>query len=221
VLFAALAASLDERFHEGALLRVLGASPPPSCAPRISQNSPCSGVLAGILAAIGTELIAYLLYTRAFELEYSFKWPVWLAAPLAGGVLIGLAGYIGTRRVVIQSPLAVLREYVHTAVLLVAQCLRGKQYVMKQHPGATAIPLRTPLFRGERRLRIALVGMPNSGKSTLFQAYQGTVDPYRRTLRHASRLWRNAAVQIGLDEARVYRSPEHPLAAPPRNMTTG
>ncbi|MDO8705986.1 MAG: FtsX-like permease family protein [Sulfuricaulis sp.] len=109
VLFAALAASLDERFHEGALLRVLGASRRQLRAAHFAEFA-VLGVLAGFLAAIGTELIAYLLYTRAFELEYSFKWPVWLAAPLAGGVLIGLAGYFGTRRVVIQSPLTVLRE---------------------------------------------------------------------------------------------------------------
>ena len=37
---------------------------------------------------------------------------------------------------------------------------------MKAALHTTVIPLRTPLFRGERRLRIALVGMPNSGKST-------------------------------------------------------
>ncbi|HYA39197.1 MAG TPA: ABC transporter permease, partial [Candidatus Methylomirabilis sp.] len=57
-----------------------------------------------------TELIAWVLYTRAFDLEYHFKWPVWLAAPLAGGMLIGGVGYFGTRRVVNQSPLTVLRE---------------------------------------------------------------------------------------------------------------
>ncbi len=109
VLFAALAASLDERFYEGALLRTLGASRRQLRAAHLAEFV-LLGVLAGLLAAIGTELIAYVLYTRAFELEYSFKWPVWLIAPLAGGVLIGLAGYFGTRRVVSQSPLTVLRE---------------------------------------------------------------------------------------------------------------
>ena len=109
VLFAALAASLDERFYEGALLRTLGASRRQLRAAHLAEFA-LLGVLAGLLAAIGTELIAYLLYTRAFELEYSFKWPVWLIAPLAGGVSIGLAGYFGTRRVVNQSPLIVLRE---------------------------------------------------------------------------------------------------------------
>jgi putative ABC transport system permease protein len=109
VLFAALSASLDERFHEGALLRTLGAGRRQLRAAHFAEFA-VLGVLAGVLAAIGTELIAWVLYTRAFELEYSFKWPVWILAPLAGGLLIGLAGYIGTRRVVNQSPLTVLRE---------------------------------------------------------------------------------------------------------------
>jgi len=108
VLFAALAASLDERFYEGALLRTLGANRRQLRAAHLAEFV-VLGVLAGLLAAIGTELIAYVLYTRAFDLEYSFKWPVWLAAPLAGGALIGLVGFFGTRRVVNQSPLTVLR----------------------------------------------------------------------------------------------------------------
>ncbi|MDH5735091.1 MAG: GTPase domain-containing protein, partial [Gammaproteobacteria bacterium] len=36
------------------------------------------------------------------------------------------------------------------------------------------VPLSTPLFRGQKHLRIALVGMPNSGKSTLFKAVSAT-----------------------------------------------
>ncbi|HYA38695.1 MAG TPA: FtsX-like permease family protein, partial [Candidatus Methylomirabilis sp.] len=88
VLFAAIAASLDERFYEGALLRALGASRRQLRAAHLAEFA-VLGVLAGLLAAVGTELIAWVLYTRAFDLEYHFKWPVWLAAPLAGGMLIG------------------------------------------------------------------------------------------------------------------------------------
>lgn len=109
VLYAALATSLDERFHEGALLRALGASRRQLRTGHLSEFA-ALGALAGLLAAIGTELIAYLLYVRVFDLDYSFKWPVWILAPLAGCLLIGLAGYIGTRRVVDRSPLQVLRE---------------------------------------------------------------------------------------------------------------
>lgn len=109
VLYAALAASLDERFHEGALWRALGASRRQLRAAQLAEFT-VLGVLAGVLAAIGTELIAWLIYTRVFELDYRPKWSVWLIAPLAGGLLIGLAGFLGTRRVVRQSPMTVLRE---------------------------------------------------------------------------------------------------------------
>lgn len=109
VLYAALASSLDERFYEGAILRTFGASRWQLRRSHIAEFV-VLGVLAGLLAAIGAEAIAYVLYTRIFDIPYSFKWPVWVLAPLAGGVAIGLAGFIGTRKVVDKSPLTVLRE---------------------------------------------------------------------------------------------------------------
>jgi putative ABC transport system permease protein len=109
VLYAALAASLDERLHEGAILRTFGASRRRLRAGNLAEFA-VLGALAGVLAAVGTELVAYFTYSRAFDLEYSVKWPVWLIAPVAGAVSIGFAGYVGTRRVADQSPLAVLRE---------------------------------------------------------------------------------------------------------------
>ena len=36
------------------------------------------------------------------------------------------------------------------------------------------LPLQEPLFRGEKRLRIALVGPNASGKSTIFNAVSST-----------------------------------------------
>jgi len=108
VLFAAIATSHDERRYEGALLRALGATRPQVRGALLTEFI-VLGVLAGVLAASGTELIAYLLYSRVFDLAYHFKWPVWIAAPLLGGALIGAAGLFGTRRVLQQSPLQVLR----------------------------------------------------------------------------------------------------------------
>lgn len=109
VLYAALAASLDERLHEGALLRSLGASRRQLRVGHLAEFV-ALGAFAGVLAAIGTEISAYLLYARAFGLEYSPKWQVWLLAPLCGAFLIGLAGYWGTRGVVARSPLTMLRD---------------------------------------------------------------------------------------------------------------
>jgi len=77
---------------------------------------------------------------------------------------------------------------------------------MKKAPREAAIPLRTPLYRGERRLRIALVGMPNSGKSTLFNAVSST-SIRTGELGGTHRAYNECAVQIGLDEARVVDLP--------------
>jgi len=109
VLYAALQASLDERYYEGALMRALGASRRQLRGAQVAEFA-ALGLLAGLLAAGATEAIAYLVYARIFELEYHFKWPVWLIVPSVGMLLIGLAGAIGTRRVVRRSPLNVLRE---------------------------------------------------------------------------------------------------------------
>lgn len=109
VLYAAVSASLDERFYEGALLRTFGASRRQLRRGHMAEFATL-GVLAGLLAAIGTEAVAYVLYTRVLDLAYTPKWIVWLLAPIIGGVVIGVAGFIGTRQVVQRSPLAILRE---------------------------------------------------------------------------------------------------------------
>jgi putative ABC transport system permease protein len=109
VLFAALQASLDERLYEGALLRALGASRRQLRTGHLAEFA-VLGALAGLVAAIGTECLAWVLYTQVLHFDYSFKWPVWLLAPLAGAVLIGAAGYHGTRSVVARSPVLLLRE---------------------------------------------------------------------------------------------------------------
>ena len=73
----------------------------------------------------------------------------------------------------------------------------------------TRVALRTPLFRGERRLRIALVGMPNAGKSTLFAAVS-SASPQSGKLAGTQRAYGECSVQIGLDEASLVDLPSIP-----------
>jgi ferrous iron transport protein B len=90
--------------------------------------------------------------------------------------------------------------------LLPRGVLRNNRIVMKKARQVAAIPLREPLYRGKRRLRIALVGMPNSGKSTLFNAVSST-SIRTGELGGTRRAYNECAVQIGLDEARVIELP--------------
>lgn len=68
------------------------------------------------------------------------------------------------------------------------------------------IALHTPLLRGARRLRIALVGLPGAGKTTLFNAVSSTA-PQTGKLTNTHRTYRACTVQIGLDEASVVDLP--------------
>ncbi len=106
VLFAALQASLDERLYEGALLRALGGSRSQLRSGHLAEFM-ALGIMSGLVAAIGTEMLSWLLYSRLLQLDYSFKWQLWLILPVAGAFVVGAAGYWGTRMVVRQSPLAV------------------------------------------------------------------------------------------------------------------
>jgi putative ABC transport system permease protein len=59
---------------------------------------------------MGTECLAWVLYSKVLHLEYSFQWPVWILAPVAGALLIGAAGYRATRAVVERSPMLLLHN---------------------------------------------------------------------------------------------------------------
>lgn len=109
VLFAAVRATLDERIYEDVLLRTMGASR------RLLRNAQwvefaALGFLAGIVASAISEVIAWILFSRVFDLAYRFHWETWLATPVLGALVVGLAGYLNTRSVVKNSPMRVLRE---------------------------------------------------------------------------------------------------------------
>ncbi|MDD5028852.1 MAG: ferrous iron transporter B [Rhodoferax sp.] len=70
----------------------------------------------------------------------------------------------------------------------------------------TKVALQMPLRRGARRLRIALVGLPGAGKTTLFDAVSSTA-PQTGQLTHSQKMYRACTVQVGLDEASVVDLP--------------
>ena len=109
VLFASLQSTLDERLHQGALLRTLGARR------QLLQQAnrmefALLGALSGLLAIVAAELITWLLYRYALQLSWQPHIWYWLLTPLAGALLIGAAGAFGTRQVVRQSPMSLLNR---------------------------------------------------------------------------------------------------------------
>ncbi|HSC84113.1 MAG TPA: FtsX-like permease family protein [Pseudomonas sp.] len=108
VLFAGLQATLDERIRQGALLRALGAERRLLLAARRTEFA-LLGAASGLLAALGCELVSFLLYRFALDLPWQ-PHPWLLLLPVLGALLIATAGVLGTRRALNSSPLTVLRE---------------------------------------------------------------------------------------------------------------
>jgi putative ABC transport system permease protein len=109
VLLASIQASMDERFHQHAILRTLGASQKLVLGSLLVEFS-VLGFFAGILATIGAEVTVYGLETEIFELEYTSHPWLWLLGPLVGTLMIGILGTLATRRVVQIPPITILRE---------------------------------------------------------------------------------------------------------------
>ena len=74
---------------------------------------------------------------------------------------------------------------------------------MIRKPGTeTKVNIQLPLYRGQKRVRIALAGMPLAGKSTLFKAVSST-SVQSGELSGTDGTYKRCVVQVGLDEASV------------------
>lgn len=111
VLLSCVNATLDERFHENAILRTLGAGKKLIMTSLLIEFASI-GMLAGIIATVGAEASLYYLQERVFEQDFHFHYWVWLAGPLLGMLVIAGLGLNSTRKVVSVSPLNVLRQVV-------------------------------------------------------------------------------------------------------------
>jgi putative ABC transport system permease protein len=109
VLYAALQATADQRAHEIAVLRALGAREGQLRTTLIAEFA-VLGAIAGTLAGGGTALISLALARWAFHLPYMPN-PLLLIVGLVGGVvLVVSAGLLGSRTAQRGSPLQALRE---------------------------------------------------------------------------------------------------------------
>jgi putative ABC transport system permease protein len=109
VLLAALHSSLDDRLQQGAILRTLGAKRQQL---QLMQwlEFMLLGVLAGIIAVAGAEVICWLLYEKLFKMQYPWHFNYWLWIPLISGFVIALLANRSLTTVIKQPPLVILRK---------------------------------------------------------------------------------------------------------------
>lgn len=108
VLYASVQTTRDVRRRETALLRTLGARRQQIRASLLAEFGTL-GLLSGFLAAAIASIIGAVLATQVFGFGYLLN-PLTFAWGMVGGMVgIGLAGWLGTRQVLHQAPLRVLR----------------------------------------------------------------------------------------------------------------
>jgi putative ABC transport system permease protein len=109
VLYAALVATQDERVHEAAVMRALGASRAQVLAAQRTEFL-ALGLLAGALAAVGATAIGYAIASQVFQFAYRVNHWVWVAGPALGLACVSLNLWAGARAALNQPPIAALRE---------------------------------------------------------------------------------------------------------------
>jgi putative ABC transport system permease protein len=108
VLYAALQASADERRHELAVLRALGARGRQLSSALLAEFA-ALGLLAGLLAGIAASLIGWGLARFAFRLDYLPQVELWLVGAAAGMALVLIAGWLGVAPMLRRSAMLSLR----------------------------------------------------------------------------------------------------------------
>ena len=109
VLAAAFASTRDERMHEAAVLRVLGASSS-LLSGSLRLEMLLIGTLSGVLAASGAVAVAAALAHWVFEFPFSPPWWPWPAGIVLGGAAAWVGGGLALRGVLTAPPMASLRE---------------------------------------------------------------------------------------------------------------
>jgi putative ABC transport system permease protein len=109
VLYAALLATQDERSQEAAILRTLGADSRYLRRLHLAEFAVLGG-LSGLFAAAGAVLLGWVLAHFVLEIPYRFDLSIWLIGCGGGVVVVMLAGWLATRKLLISSPLELLRE---------------------------------------------------------------------------------------------------------------
>ncbi len=110
VLAATINATLDERRHQSALLRTLGASR------TLLRNNHLLefiglGFFSSLFAVLLHDLTSFTLYHFILKITYVPSLTLWVLVPLIGTTLITLTGLWSIRKVVNKSPLSILREH--------------------------------------------------------------------------------------------------------------
>ncbi len=107
VLYAALLSTQDERSHEAAILRTLGADSRYLRRLHLAEFAVLGG-LSGLFAAAAAVLLGWVLARFVLEIPYQNTMIIWPIGCGGGIAIVMLAGWLATRRITQLPPLHIL-----------------------------------------------------------------------------------------------------------------
>lgn len=107
VLYTTIYTGRDARYKQVSLLRALGGSRK-QVLTAFATEFLTLGMLAGFLGALMAGATGYFLAVEVFELDYQFNALLLLIGMLGGGFSVGIAGLLGTLRMLSIPPMRVL-----------------------------------------------------------------------------------------------------------------
>ena len=108
VLYAAIAATQDERVFDAAIMRTLGASRKQMMVVQLAEFL-AIGLLSGLIASVGAMALAMVLSDKVLGVPYVIDLMIPLVGIVGGGIGIALAGLLGTRKALSTPPLVTIR----------------------------------------------------------------------------------------------------------------
>ena len=108
VLYAAIAATQDERVFDAAIMRTLGASRKQMMVVQLAEFL-AIGLLSGLIASAGAVALAMVLSDKVLGVPYAVDLMIPLVGIVGGGLGIALAGLLGTRKALSTPPLVTIR----------------------------------------------------------------------------------------------------------------
>jgi len=109
VLYAAVISTQDERIHEAAIFRTLGAKRSQLISTWIVEFAILGG-LSGLFASMGASALGYAIGRFTLNLPYTFNIWIWLIGLFVGVIGVVVAGMLGTRSALTSPPITVLRR---------------------------------------------------------------------------------------------------------------
>ncbi|MFZ5556356.1 MAG: ABC transporter permease [Pseudomonadota bacterium] len=107
VLYAAIAATRDERLLDAAIMRTLGAS-----TRQLAQTQAVEfvaiGAMAGLVAAAGATGVGWAIAQRILNIPFHGDPWLWVIGVASGAIGVAAAGWLGTRRLIRRPPLRIL-----------------------------------------------------------------------------------------------------------------